>query len=130
MVPSDDEKIEDFLSFHSRTNKDEVYSLKKDEVILTEKMASLLNVKVGDELTIEDEDRGDQTVTVGAICENYIAITCICHRKNTRNYNGVPAEYNTIIYSVKDGKDDQIEKNRNKASVDGWSTECKLYQQY
>ena len=58
MVPSDNEKIEDFLSFHSRTNKDEVYSLKKDEVILTEKMASLLNVKVGDELTIEDEDSG------------------------------------------------------------------------
>lgn len=29
MVPSDNEKIEDFLSFHSRTNKDEVYSLKK-----------------------------------------------------------------------------------------------------
>ena len=73
MVPSDNEKIEDFLSFHSRTNKDEVYSLKKDEVILTEKMASLLNVKVGDELTIEDEDKGDQTVTVGAICENYMS---------------------------------------------------------
>ena len=110
MVPSDNEKIEDFLSFHSRTNKDEVYSLKKDEVILTEKMASLLNVKVGDELTIEDEDRGDQTVTVGAICENYMSHYLYLSPEKYEELYGVPAEYNTIIYSVKDGKDDQIEK--------------------
>lgn len=110
MVPSDNEKIEDFLSFHSRTNKDEVYSLKKDEVILTEKMASLLNVKVGDELTIEDEDRGDQTVTVGAICENYMSHYLYLSPEKYEELYGVPAEYNTIIYSAKDGKDDQIEK--------------------
>ena len=120
MVPSDNEKIEDFLSFHSRTNKDEVYSLKKDEVILTEKMASLLNVKVGDELTIEDEDRGDQTVTVGAICENYMSHYLYLSPEKYEELYGVPSEYNTIIYSVKDGKDDQIEKIGTKLlSMDG-----------
>ena len=120
MVPSDNEKIEDFLSFHSRTNKDEVYSLKKDEVILTEKIASLLNVKVGDELTIEDEDRGDQTVTVGAICENYMGHYLYLSPEKYEELYGVPAEYNTIIYSVKDGKDDQIEKIGTKLlSMDG-----------
>ena len=120
MVPSDNEKIEDFLSFHSRTNKDEVYSLKKDEVILTEKIASLLNVKVGDELTIEDEDRGDQTVTVGAICENYMSHYLYLSPEKYEELYGVPAEYNTIIYSVKDGKDDQIEKIGTKIlSMDG-----------
>ena len=120
MVPSDNEKIEDFLSFHSRTNKDEVYSLKKDEVILTEKMASLLNVKVGDELTIEDENRGDQTVTVGAICENYMSHYLYLSPEKYEELYGVPAEYNTIIYSVKDGKDDQIEKIGTKLlSMDG-----------
>lgn len=120
MVPSDNEKIEDFLSFHSRTNKDKVYSLKKDEVILTEKMASLLNVKVGDELTIEDEDRGDQTVTVGAICENYMSHYLYLSPEKYEELYGVPAEYNTIIYSVKDGKDDQIEKIGTKLlSMDG-----------
>ena len=120
MVPSDNEKIEDFLSFHSRTNKDEVYSLKKDEVILTEKMASLLNVKVGDELTIEDEDRGDQTVTVGAICENYMGHYLYLSLEKYEELYGVPAGYNTIIYSVKDGKDDQIEKIGTKLlSMDG-----------
>ena len=120
MVPSDNEKIEDFLSFHSRTNKDEVYSLKKDEVILTEKMASLLNVKVGDKLTIEDEDRGDQTVTVGAICENYMSHYLYLSPEKYEELYGVPAEYNTIIYSVKDGKDDQIEKIGTKLlSMDG-----------
>ena len=120
MVPSDNEKIEDFLSFHSRTNKDEVYSLKKDEVILTEKIASLLNVKVGDELTIEDEDRGDQTVTVGAICENYMSHYLYLSPEKYEELYGVPAEYNTIIYSAKDGKDDQIEKIGTKLlSMDG-----------
>ena len=120
MVPSDDEKIEDFLSFHSRTNQDEVYSLKKDEVILTEKMASLLNVKVGDELTIEDEDRGDQTVTVGAICENYMSHYLYLSPEKYEELYGAEAEYNTIIYSVKDGRDDQIEKIGTKLlTMDG-----------
>ena len=120
MVPSDDEKIEDFLSFHSRTNQDEVYSLKEDEVILTEKMASLLNVKVGDELTIEDEDRGDQTVTVGAICENYMSHYLYLSPEKYEELYGAEAEYNTIIYSVKDGKDDQIEKIGTKLlTMDG-----------
>ena len=120
MVPSDDEKIEDFLSFHSRMNKDEVYSLKKDEVILTEKMASLLNVKVGDQLTIEDEDRGDQTVTIGAICENYMSHYLYLSPEKYEELYGKPVEYNTIIYSVKDGKDDQIEKTGTKLlAMDG-----------
>ena len=120
MVPSDDEKIEDFLSFHSRTNKNEVYSLKKDEVILTEKMASLLNVKVGDLLTIEDEDRGDQTVTIGAICENYMSHYLYLSPEKYEELYGKPVEYNTIIYSVKDGKDDQIEKTGTKLlAMDG-----------
>ena len=120
MVPSDDEKIEDFLSFHSRTNKDEVYSLKKDEVILTEKMASLLNVKVGDQLTIEDEERGDQTVTIGAICENYMSHYLYLSPEKYEELYGKPVEYNTIIYSVKDGKDDQIEKIGTKLlAMDG-----------
>ena len=120
MVPSDDEKIEDFLSFHSRTNKDEVYSLKKDEVILTEKIASLLNVKVGDQLTIEDKDRGDQTVTIGAICENYMSHYLYLSPEKYEELYGKPIEYNTIIYSVKDGKDDQIEKIGTKLlAMDG-----------
>ena len=120
MVPSDDEKIEDFLSFHSRTNQDEVYSLKKDEVILTEKMASLLNVKVGDQLTIEDEERGDQTVTVGAICENYMSHYLYLSPEKYEELYGKEAEYNTIIYSVKDGRDDQIEKIGTKLlTMDG-----------
>ena len=120
MVPSDDEKIEDFLSFHSRTNKDEVYSLKKDEVILTEKIASLLNVKEGDQLTIEDKDRGDQTVTIGAICENYMSHYLYLSPEKYEELYGKPIEYNTIIYSVKDGKDDQIEKIGTKLlAMDG-----------
>lgn len=120
MVPSDDEKIEDFLSFHSRTNKDEVYSLKKDEVILTEKIASLLNVKVGDQLTIEDKDRGDQTVTIGAICENYMSHYLYLSPEKYEELYGKPIEYNTIICSVKDGKDDQIEKIGTKLlAMDG-----------
>ena len=110
MVPSDDEQIENFMSFHSRTRKDEKYSLKKDEVILTEKMATLLKVKVGDELTIVDEERGNQTVTIGAICENYMRHFLYLSPEKYEELYGKQAEYNTIIYSVKDGKDEQIEK--------------------
>lgn len=112
-VPEDKEQIENFLSFHSRT-KDDVYHLDKEQVILTEKMSSLLDVKVGDTITIEDEDKGDREVQIDAICENYMGHYLYLSPEKYEELYGAPAKYNSIIYRVKEGKEDQIEKTGTK----------------
>lgn len=108
-VPEDEEKLEKFISFHSRT-KDETYSLAEDQVILTEKMAQLLDVGVGDTVTIEDEDKGDKEVQIGAVCENYMGHYLYLSEETYEDVYGAPPKYNSVIYSVKDGKEGQIEK--------------------
>ena len=110
MVPADEEKIEDFLSFHSRTKQDESYSLGKDEVILTEKMSQLLGVKEGDTLTIEDEERGSKEVEIGAVCENYMGHYLYLSPEKYEKLYGAQARYNSVIYRVEEGEEDQIEK--------------------
>lgn len=109
MTPESTERIEDFLSFHSRIGS-EVYSLEKDQVILTEKMSQMLDVKVGDTIVIEDEDRGDKKVKIGAVCENYLGHYLYLSPDKYEELYGALPRYNSVIYSVKDGREDEIEK--------------------
>lgn len=110
MVPDSSTDVEEFLSFHSRTKEEEVYSLKEDQVILTEKISQLLDVKVGDTITIEDEDRGDKEVTVGAICENYLGHYLYMSPEKYEELYGAQPRYNSVLYSVKDGEEEQKTK--------------------
>lgn len=102
MVPEDEERIEKFISYHSRT-KDEQYSLSDEQVILTEKMANLLDVKVGDTIVIEDEDAGDKEVQIEAICENYLSHYLYLSPEKYEEIYGVPEKCNSIIYRVPSG---------------------------
>ena len=71
IVPSN---IEDFFSYadlHTRVGK-EALSFSDEGVILTEKLAYLKNVGVGDTITLQGTDDKNISVTVAGICENYI----------------------------------------------------------
>ena len=51
---------------------DEKYYLDDEGAVLTEKMAKELDVEPGDTITVRDEDKGDVTVKISAVCENYM----------------------------------------------------------
>ena len=48
-------------------------NLNDEEVIITDKLSQLLNVKIGDEITIKDSDSNEYKVKIGGITEHYIA---------------------------------------------------------
>lgn len=108
-VPESAKEMEQFIDFHSRT-KPETYSLMKDQVILTEKAAQVLDVEVGDKVTLEDEDRGDKEVTIGAICENYMGHYLYLSPEYYESIFGAPARYNGVLYKTVSGKEGQIEE--------------------
>lgn len=71
VVANLEDNISDFIELKSRT-EEQNYNLEKDTVIITEKISTLLNIKVGDNITIKDTDDLEKEVTIGAITENYL----------------------------------------------------------
>lgn len=65
-----DEKINDYVTLKSLDGNN--LNLSDDGVIITEKMADLLNAKVGENISIRNSDNELFIVKVSSICENYI----------------------------------------------------------
>jgi len=47
--------------------------LNDEEIILTDKLAQLINAKKGDEIILKDSDKNEYSVRVGAVTEHYIS---------------------------------------------------------
>lgn len=71
VVINSNDNISDFIDIRSRKNKTS-YTLNDEKVIISEKIAKLLNIKVGDTITIKNTDNIEKNVIVGAISETYI----------------------------------------------------------
>ncbi len=72
IVPNDVNKLDNFISLRSRTNNEEKYTLDNSGAIVTEKLAQLLDLKVGDTITIENGDGDKAEVQISHITENYL----------------------------------------------------------
>lgn len=71
-VPEDTKKVEDFIIFRNRVGKEKL-SLTDEGVILTEKIAKMLQAKVGDEIYIKDGETKKLKVKITGITENYLS---------------------------------------------------------
>lgn len=69
--------------------------------ILTEKAAKLLEVNVGDKLTIDTDD-GEKTVLISAICENYMGHYLYMTSEVYEKTFGEAPAYNSIYYRTQD----------------------------
>ena len=72
IVPEDTQGLSDFICLQSRLNKYEKYTLNEDGVVITEKLAKLLNLKVGDKIKIKNVDDVEVEVELENITENYL----------------------------------------------------------
>lgn len=72
LVTEDVDNLDNFISLKSRTKKNEHYKLSNNSVVISEKLAKLLDIKVGDTIKIKNTDNIEKDVKVGAITENYI----------------------------------------------------------
>ena len=71
IVFKEDQDFSEFVTLKSRRGK-ENYKLQNDSVIISEKIASTLKIKVGDTITIKNTDDIEKNIKVGAITENYL----------------------------------------------------------
>lgn len=70
VVPENAAGFNEYLSLRDRSTHNG-YTITDGEAIVTEKMAALLGVKVGDEIEIQKSDTVKKSITISAICENY-----------------------------------------------------------
>ena len=64
------ENLEGFINLR---NSEEKYTLDNSSIILTQRIANMLEINEGDSIQIEDEDGIQKEVTVGKITEHYIS---------------------------------------------------------
>lgn len=94
VVPEDKEHIKSFIEFRNRITY-ENYDLEEDSVIITEKLASLLEVKTGDSIVIKDGDVSIK-VKISNIVENYMLHYIFMTSSTYEKLYGDSPEYNKI----------------------------------
>ncbi|WP_423189896.1 FtsX-like permease family protein [Alkalibacterium sp. f15] len=71
-VPSDAELFKDFVVLRDLENQSNTYELPDDGVIITDKLAELLDVTVGDTIELEWDDSKTIEVEIDAVSEQYV----------------------------------------------------------
>ena len=96
--------------FHLRDTSDNPLELNDEGAIITEKIADLLNVDVGDTITLRDSNNEIYIVKVAAISRNYIN-NYIYMSKDYYNLAFKDITYNTIITNIENKGDVLINSN-------------------
>lgn len=108
MVPEDEERFTDFIALNDRTS-DEAYQL--DGVMVTEKLAVLFGLEVGDDLALTDVNNVVTQVTISAIVENYTGHYIYLNEASYHTFfGGNSLSYNAdlLIYQQDQGWEDQL----------------------
>lgn len=91
------EDLDQFVKLRSRTTK-EAYTLDDEGIILTEKIAKLLGVSVGDTVMIEDGGQKTVEVKISHIAENYLQHYLYMTPSLYEKLYGQEPEYNSVLF--------------------------------
>jgi len=72
LVPENVEEFDQFIHLYDADDRETIYQLDDEQVIISEKLSELTAVEVGDELTVLDNQDEPHTVIVGGIVEHYV----------------------------------------------------------
>lgn len=99
-VIGDTKEAERFFVFRDRRSG-KGYTLTEKGIILTEKTASLLGVRAGDQITLSGEGQKDKKVTVTAVCENYAGHYAYMTEELYGALYGEEPYHNTVLLKAK-----------------------------
>ena len=126
IIPENVEELSEFIHLQSRKNRKETYTLNKEGVILTEKLANILNIKKGDTITIKNLDDVEKEVKVEEITENYIMHYMYMSPELYQELYEETAKPNSILISTVEMTEDEENKLgekilQNKDAISGIS---------
>ena len=96
VIPESKDQITDYITFRNRLTH-EPYTMDDEGVIVTEKLALLLDVEVGDTIALKEDDTSNIEVTISAITENYFMHYIYMSNTLYEKLFGEPVEYSQIF---------------------------------
>lgn len=100
-VPKDVTTVGDYLVFRDRVSH-KPYQLDDNGIVLTEKAATLMDVKAGDTIRIKDDVKGELEVKIEAVCENYLQHYIYMTPALYEKLYGQSPDYNAVYFELKD----------------------------
>ena len=117
-VPEDRAEISDFVTLRTR-NGHEPLTLSDDGAVVTEKLANMLDLSVGDYITLT-KDNKNYKVKISAITEqylyHYVYMTDSCYKATFGN----EPDYNAVIYKTSSSEESDYKKvGEGALGIDG-----------
>ena len=97
IVPENTEQLPNFISLQARKNRKDIYKLGNNGIIITEKLANLLNIKEGDRIKLKNSDDIEVEVVVSNITENYLMHYIYMSPELYKELYGEESKVNTIF---------------------------------
>ena len=130
IVSGNDEEFSDYIYLNNRETKEKL-EFKDDGAIISERLARLLNVKVGDTITVTDSKEKERQIKVTDICEMYAGHFIFMNSNAYENIYGVEYETNGKLILLNDGsiENTQIQSTKfmDLSSVKGIVQNTTLY---
>jgi len=113
MVIKDTQTIDEIIKLKS-LKIGEKLELNENEVIITDKLSQLLNVKVGDEIKIENQDEEEVSVKISGITEHYISHYVYMTDNLYKKLYGEDVKTNVLFTKYVEFLDEESEKALSK----------------
>lgn len=104
MIPEDVGEISTFLNLHTQSGEPIPYPA-EGEAVLTAKIAENMGIKAGDRVTLRDSDMNMLTVTVSALCENFVYNYIYINKETYAEQLGMEPEYKSAYAIAPEGVD-------------------------
>lgn len=113
MVIKDTQTIDEIIKLKSLKTEEKL-ELNENEVIITDKLSQLLNVKVGDEIKIENQDEEEVSVKISGITEHYISHYVYMTDNLYKKLYGEDVKTNVLFTKYVEFLDEESEKALSK----------------
>lgn len=106
VIPKNPEEIGKYIDLHTTEGKAVPWP-KKGEAVINTKLADKCGVRIGDTVSLRNEDGEKLSVTVTAVCENFIYNYVYISPDTWRADNGSMPEYKSLYVRVPGDTDEQ-----------------------
>ncbi len=101
-IPENAKEIDAFINLHTKDGEPISYP-KEGEAVLTAKIAENMGIKAGDQVILRDNDMNSLTVTVTALCENFVYNYIYINKETYEEQLGTSPDYKSAYVIVEEG---------------------------
>lgn len=109
LVSDDHEMLEDYMTLQNRESGKKL-SIEGDGIILSEKLAKVMEAEVGDKVTLRDEDDQEYSFKVSGIMEMYVGHYAFLTDEYYEKVLGEKAVNNASLIKVKDDTAENVDR--------------------